>query len=170
MQSQLGPLPECPCAATVATVGEWWSILILRDAMQGFTRFEQFQRSLGIAPNMLARRLKHLTDSGVFERRLYSTRPARHEYVLTEKGRDFFPVIAAMIGWGNRHFAKDGPALLLADRSSGRALDPVLVDSASLQPIDADTAMAVAGPQASPQMRERLAMVAALRPIPSSNG
>jgi len=169
MQSKLGPLPECPCAATVATVGEWWSILILRDAMQGFTRFEQFQRSLGIAPNMLARRLKHLSASGIFERRLYSTRPARHEYVLTEKGRDFFPVIAAMVAWGSRHFAKDGPALLLADRASGLVLDPVLVDSASLRLIDADTAMAVAGPQASPQMRERLATVASLRPIFSSN-
>ncbi len=163
MQLKPGALPECPCAATVETVGEWWSILILRDAMLGFTRFDQFQRSLGIAPNMLARRLKHLSATGIFERRLYSTRPARYEYLLTEKGRDFFPVIAAMVAWGNRYLAADGPALLLADRASGRALDPLLVDSASLQPIDADTAMAVAGPRASSQMRQRLATVAALR-------
>lgn len=155
-------LPECPCAATVATVGEWWSILILRDAMQGFTRFDQFQRSLGIAPNMLARRLKHLTESGIFERRLYSTRPARHEYVLTEKGRDFFPVIAAMVAWGNRHLAPDGPSLLLADRLSGRVIEPVVVDAADGRSIDAASAIAIAGPQASQQMRQRLAEVAAL--------
>lgn len=169
MQAKPGALPECPCAATVETVGEWWSILILRDAMQGFTRFDQFQRSLGIAPNMLARRLKHLSASGIFERRLYSARPARYEYVLTEKGRDFFPVIAAMVAWGNRHVARDGAALLLADRSSGCVLDPILVDSASLRPIGAETAMAIAGPQASPQMRERLAAVAALRPMSPPN-
>lgn len=169
MQPKLAPLTECPCALAVETVGEWWSILILRDAMQGFTRFDQFQRSLGIAPNMLARRLKHLSASGIFERRLYSVRPVRYEYVLTEKGRDFFPVIAAMVAWGNRHFASEGASLLLADQASGSVLDPILVDSASLQPIDADTAMAVAGPQASPQMRERLATVAALRLISSPN-
>lgn len=162
MQAKPGALPECPCAATVETVGEWWSILILRDAMQGFTRFDQFQRSLGIAPNMLARRLKHLSASGIFERRLYSARPARYEYLLTEKGRDFFPVIAAMVAWGNRHFAKDGAALLLADRASGCALDPILVDSASGRPIDAGTAVAVAGPRASAQMLHRLATIAAL--------
>jgi len=167
MLSKPGPVPECPCAATVATVGEWWCILILRDALQGFTRFEQFQRSLGIAPNMLARRLKHLNASGIFERRLYGTRPARYEYVLTERGRDFFPVVAAMVAWGNRHLAGDGAALLLADRASGRVLDPILVDSKSLLPIDAGTAMAIAGPQASPQMLDRLATIAALRPDPS---
>ncbi|CAH1676410.1 Transcriptional regulator [Hyphomicrobiales bacterium] len=155
-------LPECPCAATVATVGEWWSILILRDAMQGFTRFDQFQRSLGIAPNMLARRLKHLTEHGIFERRLYSPRPARYQYVLTGKGRDLFPVVAAMVAWGNRHLAREGASLLLADRVSGRILEPVLVDAESGQPIDATTARAVAGPQASPQMLQRLADIAAL--------
>lgn len=163
MQSRLLPLAECPCARAVEAVGEWWSILILRDALQGFTRFDEFQRSLGIAPNMLARRLKHLSARGIFERRLYSTRPARYEYVLTEKGRDFFPVIAAMVAWGNRHLAAEGPALLLADRASGRVLDPLLVDSESGRPIDADTAMAVAGPRASSQMHQRLATIAALR-------
>jgi len=168
MEPAFEPLPECPCAATVAVVGEWWSILILRDAMQGFTRFDQFQRSLGIAPNMLTRRLRHLTGAGIFERRLYSARPARHEYVLTAKGRDFFPVIAVMVAWGNRHLARSGPSLLLADRSSGRVLEPVVVDAADGQPIDTASVVAVAGPKASRQMLERLADIRALNSFSSS--
>lgn len=163
MQPKLAPLAECPCARAVETVGEWWSILILRDALQGFTRFDEFQRSLGIAPNMLARRLKHLTASGMFERRLYSERPPRHEYVLTPKGRDFFPVIAALIAFGNRHLAPGGEALLLAERESGRPIAPAMVDAASLRPVTADSVIVVAGPRASSGMRQRLATIAAMR-------
>src|SRR6266849_3350113 len=84
---------QCPIARSLERVGEWWSILILRDAFLGATRFEQFQKSLDIAPNMLTRRLKALVDSGLLERRRYSARPPRHEYVLTARGRDFRPVL-----------------------------------------------------------------------------
>jgi DNA-binding HxlR family transcriptional regulator len=79
----------CPVARTLDRVGEWWSMLILRDAFHGLARFEQFQTSLEIAPNMLTRRLNALVDSGLLERRRYSEHPPRHEYVLTDKGRDF---------------------------------------------------------------------------------
>lgn len=161
MQPKLAPLAECPCARAVEAVGEWWSILILRDALQGFTRFDEFQRSLGIAPNMLARRLKHLTESGLFERRLYSERPRRHDYVLTEKGRDFFPVVAALVAFGNRHLAPEGEALLLADRGTGAPLMPIMVDAATLRPITSESATVVAGPRASAGMHKRLALVAA---------
>ena len=85
----------CPIARSLERVGEWWSILIIRDALHGFTRFDQFQKSLNIAPNMLTRRLNALVNTGVLERR-YSDRPPRYEYVLTEMGRDFRPVIVAM--------------------------------------------------------------------------
>lgn len=163
MQPKLVPLAECPCARAVESVGEWWSILILRDALQGFTRFDEFQRSLGIAPNMLARRLRHLTESGMFERRLYQERPPRHEYVLTEKGRDFFPVITALVAFGNRHLAPEGEALLLAERATGRPVVPVMVDAASLRPIAPDDVTVVAGPRASAGMRQRLAVIAATR-------
>ncbi|POR53977.1 winged helix-turn-helix transcriptional regulator [Bosea psychrotolerans] len=170
MQPKLVPLAECPCARTVETVGEWWSILILRDALQGFSRFDEFQRSLGIAPNILARRLKHLTESGLFERRLYQERPQRYEYVLTAKGRDFFPVIAAMVAFGNRHLAPEGAALVLAECETARPVEPVMVDAASLRPITPDTVMVVAGPQASPGMRQRLATIATMRSaVPSQN-
>ena len=95
----------CPIARSLERVGEWWSILIIRDALHGFTRFDEFQKSLNIAPNMLTRRLSALVDAGLLQRRRYSERPLRYEYILTEMGRDFRPVIVAMAAWGNRHFA-----------------------------------------------------------------
>lgn len=168
MQPKLAPLAECPCARAVETVGEWWSILILRDALQGLTRFDEFQSSLGIAPNMLARRLKHLTESGMFERRLYQPRPPRHEYILTAKGMDFFPVIAAMVAFGSRHLSPDGPALVMVERESGRPVDPVLVDAGTLRPITLEAVASIAGPCASEAMRRRLDMIAALRSAASS--
>jgi DNA-binding HxlR family transcriptional regulator len=89
---------QCPIARSIERVGEWWSILILRDAMQGLTRFDDFQKSLGIASNMLSRRLNKLVDAGLLERRQYSERPQRFEYILTERGRDFRPVLWTLLG------------------------------------------------------------------------
>jgi DNA-binding HxlR family transcriptional regulator len=77
---------QCPIARSLERVGEWWSILILRDALHGLTRFDQFQKSLDIAPNMLTRRLNALVKAGLLERRRYSERPPRYEYQLTERG------------------------------------------------------------------------------------
>src|SRR5919106_5748750 len=74
----------CPIARSLERVGEWWSILIIRDALHGFTRFDQFQKSLNIAPNMLTRRLNALVDTGLLKRRRYSERPPRDEYILTD--------------------------------------------------------------------------------------
>src|SRR5436305_12743074 len=92
---------QCPIARSLERVGEWWSILILRDAFHGLTRFDQFRQSLGIAPNMLARRLNALVENGLLERRPYGGRPPRNEYVLTETGRDFRPVLWTLLAWGN---------------------------------------------------------------------
>ena len=110
---------QCPIARSLERVGEWWSILILRDAFQGLTRFEQFQKSLDIAPNMLARRLGALVKAGVLERRRYCERPPRYEYVLTERGRDFRPVLWALLAWGNAHFAPEGKSVVLIDSATG---------------------------------------------------
>ena len=99
---------QCPIARSLERVGEWWSMLILRDALHGLTRFDEFQKSLGIAPNMLTRRLNALVEAGLLERRRYSERPPRDEYVLTERGRDFRPVLLSLLAWGNRHFAPEG--------------------------------------------------------------
>ena len=95
---------RCPVARTLDRVGDPWSMLILRDAGFGSTRFDQFETSLGIAPNMLTRRLESLVEAGMFERRLYSEKPPRHEYVLTTKGRDFQPVLAALKDFGKQHY------------------------------------------------------------------
>jgi DNA-binding HxlR family transcriptional regulator len=119
---------RCPIARSLDRVGEWWSILILRDAFKGMTRFDQFQKSLGIAPNMLTRRLNTLVESGLLERRLYNDKPARYEYVLTAKGRDFRPVLWALIGWGNKHFPPEEETIVVVDSETGEEIDPVLAD------------------------------------------
>src|SRR4051794_5599801 len=146
---------QCPIARSLARVGEWWSILILRDALHGLTRFDQFQKSLGIAPNMLTRRLHGLVEAGLLERRRYSERPPRDEYVLTERGRDFRPVVLALLAWGNRHFAPEGQSVVLVDRETGATVDPVLADPATGRPVDGPEYALVPGPAASSRVREK---------------
>jgi len=118
----------CPIARGLDRVGEWWSILILRDAYNGMTRFDAFQKNLGIAPGMLARRLNTLVEGGLMEKRRYSDKPPRDEYVLTPAGRDFRPVLLAMMAWGNRHFTPDGIRVQVVEAATGVPADPVLVD------------------------------------------
>ena len=164
MQPKSPSIQECPVGRAVETVGEWWSILILRDAFQGATKFDEFSQSLGIAPNILSRRLAHLTASGMFVRRRYSERPPRYEYVLTDKARDFFPVIVALLAWGNKHLAPKGESILLANRIDARPFDPVVVDAADMRPITLENAVVIAGPRASRGMRARLASLKAMNP------
>jgi DNA-binding HxlR family transcriptional regulator len=111
---------QCPIARSLERVGEWWSMLILRDALLGLTRFDQFQESLGIASNMLIRRLSKLVEAGLLERRRYNDRPPRYEYLLTQAGRDFRPVLWAFVAWGNRHFAPEGPSVVIVDSKTGK--------------------------------------------------
>ncbi|MEU8002154.1 helix-turn-helix domain-containing protein [Catellatospora sp. NPDC049111] len=154
---------ECPIARSLEHVGEWWSILIMRDAFDGFTRFDEFERSLAIAPNMLTRRLKSLVDAGLLERRRYRDRPPRYEYVLTEAGRALRPVIVALYAWGNQDLAPGDRSLVLVDRATGREVEPVLVDRATGTPLsDLDIGF-VAGPGATEPFRGRLASAAAAR-------
>lgn len=134
-RTSFGEMP-CPIARSLEQVGEWWRILILRDALAGLTRFEEFQDSLGIAPNMLTRRLQALVEAGLLERHPYSERPPRHEYRLTARGRDFRPVLLAMLAWGDRHFAPEGTSVEIVDARTGAPAEPVLVDRASGRPID----------------------------------
>jgi len=147
---------QCPIARSLERVGEWWSILILRDAFQGLTRFDQFQKSLGIAPNMLTRRLNALVEAGLLERHRYSERPPRDEYRLTARGRDFRPVLWALLAWGNRHFAPEGASVVVVDSETGELADPVLVDRKTGRPL-ADPAFRPApGPAADEPTRRRL--------------
>lgn len=120
----------CTVARGLLRVGDAWSMMILRDAGYGATRFDQFRTSLGIAPNILTRRLAALTEDGLLEKRRYSERPPRDEYVLTEKGRDFLPILAAIGAWGRKYHG-EGATSHLADAETGAAIDAQVVDRAT---------------------------------------
>ena len=124
----------CPVGRGLARAGDAWSMLILRDAGLGRTRFDDFQKSLGIAPNILTRRLAALVAAGMLERRRYSERPPRDEYVLTEAGRDYLPVLQALGGWARKHFG-EGAVSELVDASSGRTITPLVVDAETGVPL-----------------------------------
>jgi DNA-binding HxlR family transcriptional regulator len=96
----------CAIARTLDLIGEWWSILILRDAFQGKKRFTEFQQSLGLAKNVLSARLRKLVDNGVLEVVPASDGSAYHEYVLTDKGLSLQPVLTALNEWGETHLPK----------------------------------------------------------------
>src|SRR5687768_15833149 len=155
-RKSFGAMP-CPIARSLERVGEWWSILILRDAFAGLTRFEEFQKSLGIAPNMLSRRLAALVEAGMLERRRYSTRPPRDEYVLTERGRDFHSVLLALMAFGNRHFAPEGESVQIVDAVTGEPAEPVLVDRRSGRLLVEPDFTVAAGPAASASTSAHLA-------------
>ncbi|HVC53855.1 MAG TPA: helix-turn-helix domain-containing protein [Stellaceae bacterium] len=146
---------QCPIARSLERIGEWWSILILRDALNGLTRFDEFEKSLGIAPNMLTRRLNALVEGGLLERRRYSEHPPRDEYVLTARGRDFRPVLLALLDWGNRHFTPEGRSILLVNRETGVEADPILVDRISGLPVTDPVFRTVPGPAADERTRRR---------------
>ena len=147
----------CPVARTVERVGDAWSLMILRDALHGLTRFDQFRKSLGIAPNILADRLGRLVEAGFLERRRYSVRPARDDYVITDVGRDFQPVLYALMAFGNRNFAREGVASQLVDAKTGAPAEPVLVDAKSGRRIDEASFKFAAGPAADERVLARMA-------------
>jgi DNA-binding HxlR family transcriptional regulator len=160
---------SCPIARSLERVGEWWSILILRDAFRGSTRFEQFQKSLDIAPNMLTRRLNALVESGLLARQRYSEHPPRDEYLLTDRGRDFRPVLWALLTWGNRHFAPEGPNVVIVDGETGELADPILVDRRTGRPLTEPPYRSVYGSAAAEAVRRHRGGSAASRePDPPS--
>lgn len=117
----------CPIARSLNFAGDAWSLLILRDAHAGLTRFEQFRKSQGIAPTMLTRRLAMLTDEGLLEKRRYSEHPPREEYLLTEAGRDFLPVLFMIGAWG-RQYRGGGKLVRFFDAETGTEIKAVAVD------------------------------------------
>ncbi|TWD82014.1 HxlR family transcriptional regulator [Kribbella amoyensis] len=146
---------SCPLSTTVQHVGEWWTLLILHDAFDGFTRFDEFQRNLGISSSMLTTRLRTLVDDGLLERRRYQDRPTRYEYVLTDLGRSLRPVIVALAAWGNARLAPADRTMILVDAETGTEVEPVLVDRASGRRIDGPEHVFTSGPAASEAMRRR---------------
>lgn len=124
----------CTVARGLLRVGDAWSMMILRDAGYGATRFDQFRTALGIAPNILTRRLAALTADGLLEKRRYSERPPRDEYVLTAKGRDFLPILAAIGAWGSKHHGEGGTTRIV-DAENGERVEAVVVDRATGRPL-----------------------------------
>lgn len=117
----------CPISRSLAFAGDAWSLLILRDAHAGMTRFDQFRKSLGIAPTILTRRLAALTEEGLLEKRRYSEHPPREEYVLTAAGRDFLPVLFMIGEWGRQHRG-GGKLVRFLDAETGTEIKAVAVD------------------------------------------
>ncbi|MBP2447619.1 winged helix-turn-helix transcriptional regulator [Rhizobium leguminosarum] len=120
-------LLPCPVARALDFAGDPWSILILRDAHLGFTRFQEFRKSLRIAPTVLTRRLTALHKDGLLEKRLYSERPPREEYVLTDAGRDFVPVLMILGAWAHRNCGSNLARYVDAETST--KIEPVAVDA-----------------------------------------
>ena len=118
---------HCSVAQCLEVVGEWWSLLIVRDAFLGVTRFDDFQTRLGISRNILQQRLTRLVDAGVLQRVPYQEHPPRSEYRLTEKGRDLWPVLVSLLRWGDRWMTgRAGPPVEVRHRTCGHAIHPEL--------------------------------------------
>ncbi|MBX6367070.1 MAG: helix-turn-helix transcriptional regulator [Rhodospirillales bacterium] len=127
----------CPVAETLDVIGEWWTLLVVRDVFRGIRRFDALQESLGIARNILARRLRALVAAGILEKRPYAERPPRYEYRLTEKGRALFPVLVTLMSWGNAWaLPAESRKVRLVDAETGRTVEPLLVDAATGTPLD----------------------------------
>jgi DNA-binding HxlR family transcriptional regulator len=152
---------ECPIARSVAQVGDAWRVLILRDALLGFRRFDEFETSLGIAPNILAKRLSGLVTDGLLSKRAYQQRPVRYEYAPTEKARDFLMVIAALVGWGTRWLSPKGVSVALVQRNSGAPIETVLMDVEHHRRCTVDELSIIAGPKAGPEIQKRSARLRA---------
>ena len=140
---------DCSVARTHAIVGERWTMLVLREAFLGVRRFDAFQRNIGVARNILAARLRRLVEHGIMERRKYQDHPPRYEYRLTEAGIDLYPVVLALLEWGDRHVpSPDGAPVLLVHKGCGHRSSPVLACSACGERVTARDMRAEAGPGA----------------------
>jgi DNA-binding HxlR family transcriptional regulator len=139
----------CSVAQCLEVVGEWWTLLIVRDAFLGVTRFDHFQARLGISRNILTQRLNHLVDGGILTRVRYTDHPPRSEYRLTSKGRELWHVVVAMRQWGDRWAAPDGPPVQTRHTSCGHIVTAVPVCSHCGEPLDARSVTAIPGPGAS---------------------
>lgn len=139
----------CSVARTVSVIGDRWTLLVLRECFLRVRRFEEFQNRLGITRHLLADRLRKLVKAGVLKKVAYQDRPKRFEYRLTEKGIDLYPVMMAIVHWGDVHMAgKRGRPLVHRHKVCGKDFDPVMVCSECGEPIDARAVHVHPGPGA----------------------
>ncbi len=147
---------NCSIARTLSLVGERWTVLILRELFLGRRRFDQMQEELGIATNVLSQRLTTLVEEGIAERSLYSQRPERYEYRLTEKGLELQPVLLALLAWGDKHTAgRGGPPLETVHADCGHAVHAVSTCSHCGGELHARNIRSRPGPGATPEQRAR---------------
>ena len=140
---------NCSVAQALEVVGEWWTLLVIRDAFLGVRRFDDFVERLGIARNVLANRLATLVGAGVLERRTYDEGRRRHDYVLTDKGRALWPVLTALRQWGDEWITGAGnEPLVLEHRACGQRTTAVLTCDRCGEPLDARSVRAASGPGA----------------------
>jgi DNA-binding HxlR family transcriptional regulator len=147
---------NCSVAQTLEVVGEWWSMLIIRDCFLGITRFDDFHERLGISRNILTDRLDHLVDRGVLVRVPYQEHPVRHDYRLTYKGRDLWLVVTAMRQWGDRWEAGDGAPVVIEHRACQHETTVVPVCSECGEHLDVRAVRARPGPGAKHRPAEAL--------------
>ena len=141
---------NCSVAQCLEVIGEWWSMLIVRDAFLGVRRFDDFQSRLGISRNILTTRLTSLVEAGVLQKVPYQERPLRHEYRLTEKGHDLWPVLTAMREWGDHWAAPDGAPLEVVHDACGEVLVVAHTCRNCGRPVDHRAVHARPGPGARP--------------------
>jgi len=150
MQHKSFETMNCSIAQTLEVVGEWWSVLIVRDAFLGVTRFDDFHQRLGISRNILTSRLEHLVERGILEKSAYQEHPVRFDYHLTEKGRDLWVVLAAMRQWGDRWEAPDGPPVVMQHDTCGHIGPFVPICEGCGEPLTRAELIPLAGPGALP--------------------
>jgi len=141
---------NCSIARALEEIGEWWSLLIVRECTQGATRFDDFVRELGITRNILAARLQRLTELGIIERFPLEQRANTDGYRLTKKGEDLYPVVVALMQWGDRWLAPDGkPPTALVEDATGAAIEPLAVHAPGGRALSFRDVRFVPGPGAS---------------------
>ena len=130
---------QCPIARCLDHIGEWWSLLIIRDAFRGSKRFDEFQKNLGIATNILTRRLKELVESGILEKQQYGESTNRFEYILTQRGQDLSPILMAMMQWSNKHIEFDETTNQIVNIQTKEVADLAFIDKKTGLEITSDT-------------------------------
>lgn len=142
---------HCAIAQSLEIIGEWWTLLVIRDAFLGIRRFDDFVDRLGISRNVLTNRLDTLVEAGVFERRYYDEGRGRADYVLTPKGRALWPVITTLREWGDEWLLGEGnEPVLLEHRACGELTHLKMSCECCGEPLDGSSVRAVAGPAAGP--------------------
>jgi DNA-binding HxlR family transcriptional regulator len=141
------PGQVCSIAKALEVIGERWSLLIVRDVMNGHRRFDELQKGLGIARNVLSARLTRLVEEDILERRSYQLNPERYEYFLTEKGLDLWPALIALLAWGDHHSpTPEGPPMLIVHKACGGPVNDRGICEACGEVLHARDARALPGP------------------------